>query len=459
MGFAFGWIAPILKTLEDPDSILPLTPGAASWIASLHELGRFFGPIISGSLMDVVGRKMILIICAFLSFAIWFGVLFTKSVAILCAMRFIFGIGVGMCDVVSSIYLAENCLPKIRGIFCSVTVVFFYSGMLIQFVLASYLSYDTVALINLINGLIGVFCSLLLVEPIQFLLMKNKVVEARKNFTWLKGESDWDVINTEFDIIKKNVQDEVEKKQSFNDLCSSPNNRKSVIVVFILNILTMATGYGAVMAYITMILQPTESFTPYEFTICFGIVEVIAVIVSLFIIDRFDRRSLLQFLLFAIGVIHLWTAAMYTASNTHPSRYYPWLIFLGLGSFAFMYAILDPVIHITRGELFPQSIKAIGGCLAIMAHSSMAFTTTKLFLIVSDTFGVQYSFVIFSIASFTALVYTYCVLPEARAKSLVEIQAGDMSVRTKNAKNIDAEDGSDKDKEYKCLTAFAHCST
>lgn len=421
LGFALGWLAPILKSLEDPNSVLPLTASDASWIASLHELGRFFGPPVAGLLLDEIGRKIILIIYAVVTLATWIGVLFTKSIPILYGIRFVFGIGVGMCDVVTSIYIAENCSPEIRGIFCGITVVFFYCALVFQYVIASYLSYNAVALINLLNGVLLVASTVLIKEPIQFLLMKGQVSEARKTFKYLKGEENWDFLKTEFEIIQKHVEEEKQKNQSLRNLLSNPNNQKSILIVFILNILTMATGYGPVMAFVTKIIPASDSFSSYEFTIWFGIVQLTAVFLSLFIIDRFDRRSLLKFLFFAIALIHLGTAMVYHVYQDNQPTWYSLLILTGLASFAFMYGIIEPIIHITRGELFPQSVKAIGGCLSIMANASMGFLTIKMFLVIADNYGIQYNFVMFSIVSFIALIFTHYFLPEARAKTLVDI--------------------------------------
>ncbi|XP_065216377.1 facilitated trehalose transporter Tret1-like [Planococcus citri] len=434
MGFGFGWLAPILKSLEDPDSVLPLSLTDASWIASLHEMGRIFGPPISAPLTDVIGRRIILTICSFITFCTWFAILFTRSIPILYVTRFVFGVAVGMYDSVTSIYIAENCSPKIRGTLCSVTVVFFFGAVVVQFALASYLSYDNVALVNLITCGVGVLSTVLLKEPIQSLLLRNKETNAVKNFKYLQGEEDWDALKTEFDIIKKNVEEEKQLKQSLKIQLSNSYNIRCIVIVFILNILTMATGYGAVMAYVTKIIPDYESFTSYEFTICFGAIQFSAVVVSLFIIDRFDRRTLLKVLFFLIALIHLSTGLIYHFYQDDQPKWYSISIFATLTAFAFFYGNVDPIVHITRGELFPQSVKALGCALCVMAHASMGFLTTKMFLIISEAYGIQYNFFMFSSVSFMAFIFTCFFLPEARARTLVDIHTTDAEIKRINTK-------------------------
>ncbi|XKL60385.1 hypothetical protein PGB90_001401 [Kerria lacca] len=75
-----------------------------------------------------------------------------------------------------------------------------------------------------------------------------------------------------------------------------------------------------------------------------------------------------------------------------------------------------------RSELFAQNVKEIGSSICIMGQSLCAFVSSKIFLYVSDMYGVYMNFVIFHIVCIFGVIYVYFTLPETRGKTLAEIQ-------------------------------------
>lgn len=420
MGIGYGWTAPVLTELKSSGEY---TIDELSWIGSIHEFGRIIGPSLAAVLLDKIGRKNILILCSLIFLLSWFSIIFVKSVLWICISRLAFGIGNGINDVTSSVYLGENYPAKVRGIFCSYVIICFCVAELMQFIVASMLTYQTLAIINCVIAFVGVFSTIWLVETPQFLLIKKKFYAAEKNFLWLRGTAGTLETTKEFEKIKQNVEEERLKKLSYRELFRARANYKSLIIIFMLNIFTMGTGYAAVTSYMTMVFSASGNFSEYQFTIFFGIIQLIASSSLTAYIERFDRRTLVLVAYAFISVIHVSTSILlYVHTNIAPIMYFPWLIFAAISAYGAIYAILFPVVHMIRGELFPQSIKAIGGFVAITIHSIMAFITTRIFLSVATTYGTYVNFLLYGIMSLLAFVYNYLQLPETRGKMLVDIQ-------------------------------------
>ncbi|XP_065220912.1 facilitated trehalose transporter Tret1-like [Planococcus citri] len=425
MGFGFGWSAPTLQILTDSNGPKPLTvtPEQSSWIGSLMDFGRIFGPLISAVLLDKLGRKLLLGSCTVIFCIAWLMIILYKEVWAIYTMRLLFGIAMGVNDVSSSIYLAEVSSPKIRGFFCGVTMVASYSGELFEFIIATYFSYNAVAIVNAASSFVGVLSTFLLTESPQFLIMKGKLKKAEKNYLWLKGTNKWDEVNSEFEKIRQNIEEEKVKRESFWKLLSDKANRQSLIITLILNSLTMTTGFAAITSFASLAFSSSDILTPNEFTILFGVVQTLASFVAMLIIDRFNRRTLILASYALCVLSHIASAGLYFVhEKITPIEYFPWFIFVSISLYAAVYALLYPVVHIIRGELFPQSIKAIGGSVAIMTHACTGFMTAKMFLQVAELLGMYANFLFFALISITALFYAYFKLPETRGRTLVDIQ-------------------------------------
>ncbi|XP_065217792.1 facilitated trehalose transporter Tret1-like [Planococcus citri] len=426
MALACGWLGPMIRIfLEDPNSEIKATEEECSWIASMPGIGKTFGPVFSILLLDVLGRKIMIQITATIFAASWLPVLFTRSVSILCVSFFFFGLGIGISNGVTAVYLGENCSPKIRGIFCSASVTSFYLAVLLQYTIAAYLSYSAIATVNFILASCGLIsCTFLAVETAQFLMLKGRFEKAESNMMWLRGTKNKDDINTDFENIKANVASEKLKKASYRELFFAPANFKSLIIVLTLNMAHAATGNAALFTYISVLFPQNDHFTSNQVTVYFGISQMTFCLLGSFVIENVNRRSLTLFAFSLFLVCHsISTYFFYDAANNEsPSKYGLWIIFAMVCLFSGFSAVLDSVVHMIRGELFPQSIRPIGAGFSIATNSLTHFFTIKIFLMVKSQYGIYMNFLGYAVCSVASFWFTYFFLPETRGKTLIEIQ-------------------------------------
>lgn len=423
LGIGNGWTSPILENFKHPSSEIQIDSDQSSWIASLDSIGRIVGAIVSAFIIDIVGRRSIIGTCAAIFFLIWPAIWFTKSVVVIYLVRILFGIAKGMNDCTNSVYVGENTSPVFRGVFGTVASICYYGALVGEYVIATCLSYNTVAAINAAVGLLTVLSIVWMKEPVQFLMLKGKYKKAEKNFMWLKGAKNLDGVGVELNQIKENVLLEKSRKSSISELVTSSANYRSFLIVVTTYLLVGAMGFSPVSAYAATVFPKTEHISSNEFTILFGLMQFVVAILAAFFISSFNRRFIIITCSVLITATHICTAVLYYV-NEHVARvpHYSWLIFFSISLFASIYSFMYPAIFLIRSELFPLSIKAVGGCASLIANSGMSFLTTKVFLLIKETWGIHVNFMIFATVCALSAIFVYFTLPETRNKSLIEIQ-------------------------------------
>lgn len=211
---------------------------------------------------------------------------------------------------------------------------------------------------------------------------------------------------------------------SFKDLFLNDVYYKPILLILVLCVLMMMTGFSAVTSFVSIAFTESEMLTPNQFTTLFGICQLVTASLSPFFIEKFNRRTILLASFGAIAAIHAVTAAIYYAISRGiliPNS--SWLIFGTITVYAMVFSFgLHPIFYTIRGEMFPQNIKVIGGSIGVVGHSLMGFFSAKLFLIVADMFGMYVNFLIFSFCGAAAILIVYKWIPETRGKTLAEIQ-------------------------------------
>ncbi|XP_065221953.1 facilitated trehalose transporter Tret1-like [Planococcus citri] len=423
LGIGIGWLAPTLILLQKYNTHVILTLEECSWIASIEHFGKIFGALTSALLVDVVGRKFLLTFTAFVFFIQWPIVIFAKSALALCAIRIIFGFSWGLFEGANTVYLGETCTPKMRSILGTIAITADYFAVMIELIIATYFSFTTTAVINSAITFLAFLSAFWLKEPAQFLLMKGNHDKALENLMWLRGVTDPNDVKTEFEEISQDVAKERSKKSSLKETLTAPANYKSVCLLVIIYGLVASAGYFPVMSYSAMFFSETNVFTSKELTILLGMSQFLVVCVTSFVIDRFNRRSIIMISFSIISLAHAGSALLYYVNDKiYPVPYFSWLIFITMNIFVGVFAFMYPAIFLIRSELFPLSIKAVGGCSAIISFGVFSLLTTKMFISILTAFGIYVNFVIFSVISAALVIFVYFFLPETRNKSLIEIQ-------------------------------------
>lgn len=417
LGIGTGWIAPVLHTLQ------PSTE-QSSWIVSLEHFGRTFGVALASVLIDGIGRKPVLTASALLLFGVWFGVLFSKSVLTICATRLLFGVAGGLNDGSNSVYLGEVSSPAVRSIFGSVSMTMYFLGILVEFLIATYLSYSTVALVNLAIVSLTLIPLIWLTEPAQFLLMKGKHIQAQQNLMWLCGVTDPKLVHEQFQQMQENVHQECLKRTSLKKKLTSPANYKSILIVFIIYALTGASGYYPVMSYATLTFSSNDTVSSKGFTILFGASQLLISMFTSFVNKRFNRRAVILSSFSMAAFAHLCTSILYYVQDQLHYRipHFSWLVFFTITGYSTIFAFVYPTVFLIRAELFPLSIKAAGGSVSIMGFSATSFLMTKIFMYIYTAYGIHGNFLLFFVVNVVTVIFVYFTLPETKNKSLIEIQ-------------------------------------
>lgn len=420
-GIGIGWLAPMLHRLRDsPEAAF--TSENCAWIASLHYITRGLTPLVSIVMINRLGRNMLAITSAFISFIMWVIVFSSLEVYVHYFVRLIFGLGIGLNNAMASIYIGENCSPKVRGIFSGFCLAFFYFGEVMEFLLATFLSYDWLAIVNCIFGFIALLSTALLKEPAHYLIIEGNLAKAEQNYHWLHDLEN-PTTKQEFEDIKQYVREEKDRSFSWRMLCDR-EVYKSMRIILLIHFLSYFCGFTAINAFVTIALSGSTGLSSMHLTIFLGVVLLFTVSLSSSLcMDKFNRRTLFLFTSAFITIIHAATAALYIVNGVQRVPHFHWILFILLTTFMSMHGMfIFPVTAVLRGELLPQNVKAIGSSFANVSSSIGGFLAAKIFLPISDSFGMEYNFILFSIVSLIMYLYVYFDLPETRGKTLTNIQ-------------------------------------
>ncbi len=417
-----GWTAPTIKQLKNSDGQFSLTTEECSWIASLPELFRAVGTVLVFLIADVVGRKKLYFLCPILLIVSWLMVLLVnQSVWALYIGRGIFGLANGINDASGFIYLVENSSPRLRGNFVSIYLSFYTFGLLVAYSFSAYLPYTVVILINLLIQFPLMLSMILMKESVQFLILRGRYEEAENTFYWLRGSASSDT-KLEYQDMVANIPQKL-RCSSLGRIFSSKADRRSLITVVLNNVLVTTSGVRTISSFTTTIFSQSVSISAEHLTILYGLLSFINMTISSLFIERFNRRTILIAGLLGIGaILSLVSALYYWQENVFHIPHFGWLVFSGIMIyFSFQNLAVSPVVN-TCGELLSQNVRPLGSFLSFSGGAIVTFATSFAFLPIAETYGMYFNFLFFSLASLIAAFYVYLCLPEAKGKSLVEIQ-------------------------------------
>jgi MFS family permease len=147
--------------------------------------------------------------------------------------------------------------------------------------------------------------------------------------------------------------------------------------------------------------------------------NVLATVLSLFLVDRLGRRPLL---IGGIGGMVLTLTAMGTVFLFDPTKA-GWFVLLCLLLYIVSFAIgMGPVFWLMTAELFPNRLRASGASASSLCNRVANLVVSITFLTLIEVAGASVTFWIYAVLGVLAFIFCWVLVPETKNKTLKRIE-------------------------------------
>uniref|UniRef100_A0A1B6DH14 Major facilitator superfamily (MFS) profile domain-containing protein n=2 Tax=Clastoptera arizonana TaxID=38151 RepID=A0A1B6DH14_9HEMI len=443
-GMMFGFSAVTIPQLLEPDSFIKIDQDQASWIASLSSIGTPVGCIISGYLLDVIGRKKTIITTLIPMILGWYLISAATNVEMIYCGRLLVGLGSGLLGAPSRVYTAEVTQPHLRGMLAAVASVGVSLGVTIEYVLGAFLSWPKLAFISGLIPTVALIASFFLPESPSWLLSRGFTEPGRKALQRLRGGS-CDIEAEIKGLVEFAQKNNTAHKSTAKETLASILHPSAIKPFFILSsyfLIYQFSGVNPVTFYAVEIFQESGAdMDKYLATILLGLIRLGFTIVSCILMRRCGRRPLTFISSVFCGLSMLFLGGyMYKGIQwkeeglTHlPHSWFPvFNIFLFIASSTIGYLVVPWVMI---GELYPVKVRGIMGGLTTFCGHFCVFVVVKTFPLLQRTLTKPGSFWFYGTVSLVGTIFFYIMLPETKGRTLQEIEDY-FSGRTKTLKPV-----------------------
>lgn len=407
-GYILGIIGTVIATISTELSFTPLWEGL---IVASSLVGILVGSPIGGWLGDKFGRKPlfmidmgIFVIASALQFIV-------QEPWQLFAVRLLMGIAVGVEYSVGWPLMSEFAPARMRGRLMGLTLVAFYAGFMVAFIVGYVLTTTTEVDWRIILGTSTLLSAILFIarfglpESPRWLWSKGRHDEARAvAHKYLESATDMDDVEHEHD----------RPKGSFKMLFSRRYWRATLFVSMFW--LCAVTPYFAIATFAESVLESYGLTQGLAGGVGLSAVATAGVVLTVILIDRAGRRVLTippQWLcLVLLLIIGLWTSA--------PA----WVVVACFLAFSFFNAGYNTLTGIYPAEVFPTEIRGIGTGFATAVSRVGAGAGTFLLPMSMATYGPQFTMLMAAALVLLGAVLSQWLAPETKGKTLTETAAG-----------------------------------
>ncbi|CAK9802293.1 Facilitated trehalose transporter Tret1 [Anthophora plagiata] len=423
-GLANGWASPYLAQLTSTEANVPLrlTDTEASWVASLLNLGRLVGALLSALCQEYIGRKKVLLLGGVPLAASWVFSICATSVMWLYTSRFCSGIGSGMIWSALSLYLSEIANPKIRGSLISMNVNASSFGLFLGNAMGPYLSMEMFGYVSLVPNILFIILFSLIPESPYHYLLHGDIDKAEASLKWFRREADVKAEMRDLQEFVKGAETNIFIK--FKEFLI-PNNLKKAFVVVGVYVFSYVSGYSALSSYAEIILTKSEiTVRPSLVVMILGFTTIIAGFSATLLVDKLGRRCFLMMSgvgtslsLALLGLhFHLLSLEFDPAALT-------WLPIVALLTFNLsMSSGLQPIPSTLLGEMFTANMKNMASLCVSSSNALLSFASAKTYQPYLDLVGDKFVYWTYSVCVLFSVPYVYFLIPETAGKSLLEIQ-------------------------------------
>jgi len=448
-GFDTGVISGALLLIKDDPALVingmdQLPERTQEWIVSITVLGAAIGALGSGRITDILGRKKVLIITAFIFALGSVGLAIAGTVAELIIWRGIIGLAIGVASYTVPLYISELSPTHVRGALVSINQLAITVGIFVSYLVdLGFATHDEgwrwMFLVGLVPSLILGIGMFFLPDSPRWLMTHKGEQKARKVLDKV-GESNKEEVLQQ---IKTNI--EAEKKQAGSlSILRAKWVRPALIIGIGIMIFQQFTGINTIIYYSPTIFEMAGFGVGSENAVYdailpslpIGAVNVLFTIVAIFLVDKWGRKPLLY-----LGLIGMVVAliALGFAFTFHGSigGALKWISFVSMIIYIPFFAIsLGPIAWLLISEVYPTKIRGLGMSIATMVNWAANFLIANTFLSLGKvTTGMMDhpagegmlvnpggAFFIYAAVGIIGLFFIYSYIPETKGHSLEKIE-------------------------------------
>uniref|UniRef100_A0A8D8UZF7 Facilitated trehalose transporter Tret1 n=1 Tax=Cacopsylla melanoneura TaxID=428564 RepID=A0A8D8UZF7_9HEMI len=434
VGLVVGYSAILVPQLQQKNTEIPITKEESAWIASAVVLVVPVGALVTGYLVDRLGRVNTLRLGAVPFIVGWLMIAMSHDVSLLLLGRFISGLAMAMGPSPAIVYITEVARPDLRGALICIGPAITSLGMVIVYALGAVLHWRTVAWLALAYVLIPLVASFLWCpESPVWLISKGRGEQALSSLKYLcRNFKDGNKAKRLFLELEKEQEEKRMNSTRENQsifkrllkLITMPTAVKPLFLITILFALQQLAGIYITIFYAVQFLEDMGSrMNVYIATVLVGVVRMLFGIFTSQLLRSFGRRSLTMFSGVGMAVCMI------------VSGYYTQLITQGqierslIPVVCILFYVAISVIGMLTipwtmtAEIFPLEIRGVAQGLTFCLAHILMFFALQYYPWFKDFAGgsaqVQWFFALVSVIS---VVYVYIFLPETHGRTLLEIE-------------------------------------
>ncbi|XP_050422959.1 facilitated trehalose transporter Tret1-like [Adelges cooleyi] len=416
-----GWTK--TTSYKNDDGLTIITQTETSWIVSSYVLGALIGALPAGRLSHKYGPKRLLLWLAVPMTVGWLLPLVDiNNVLFICIGRFTCGLSLGATTVVLPLYAGAVSSDTLRGRTGVFLDFMMCAGILFAYVTRSWL--PGFREFHIVCSLIPIaFAAVFnwMPESPSYLYFVGKYEKASRAMRWLRGRSF--NIREEFNRLDRS---QWTNKSISKTRIDKKVMHKAVIISFGLVLAQRLSGAGGVIQYTVNLFEMTGALIdPNTASIIVGVFQLVASWVSILLIDRTGRRTLLLISSSVITVCLAMLTCYFYLLHRGDLADSPWkyasLVIVCVFISGFRLG-LGPIPWFMVTELI--SSKDSGRVQSVMASFSwfLSFLIMKTFkfLIQQNATALWLSCTVYSAAGLAFILF---YVPETNNKSREQIQA------------------------------------
>jgi sugar porter (SP) family MFS transporter len=400
-----------------------MSTGQQELVTTAVVIGQILGAVGAGVLANAIGRKksMLLVAVTYAAFALLSAV--STTVPMLVVSRLLLGLTIGVSVVVVPVFVAESAPARIRGsllvAYQVATVAGIIVGYLAAYTLAGSGNWRWMLGLAAVPALLTVPLLLRIPDTARWYMLKGRRAEARRALQRLEPDAD---VDAELAAIAAALEEE--RAGVLTEMLRRPYLRATTFVVA-LGFFIQITGINAIVYYSPRLFEAMGFKGNFALLVLPALVQVaalIAVVVSLVLVDRLGRRPILLTGISMMIAANVLLVGVFEAGSDFGGA----LTVLGFSGvllftvgFTFGFGAL---VWVYAGESFPARLRSLGSSVMLTSDLVANAIVAALFLSMLNQLGGAGTFAVFGVFAVAGFAFVYRFAPETKGRQLEDIR-------------------------------------